>query len=278
MNKERKVILLDIDGTLVIENDVITPKTKKVLLDAQANGCQLVLASGRPLRSLLKLANELKMDENNGLLISYNGGRASNAQTKEVLFNQTLSVNAGKKVLEHAKKFNVRPMIDKEDYMYVNNVYDCMVDYNGKFNVLEKESRAGNYKLCEIDDLADFLDYEINKILLAGDPTYLKEHYKEIMEPFKNDMNCMFTSPWFFEFTDKGIDKAKALDMVVNSLGFKRENMIAFGDAQNDIALLKYAGIGVAMGNAVQELKDVADMVTLSNEEDGIAYALEKLL
>lgn len=99
-----------------------------------------------------------------------------------------------------------------------------------------------------------------------------------MMEPFKESLNCMFTADFYFEFTAEGIDKAKALDTVLIPMGYKKEEMIAFGDGHNDISMVKYAGIGVAMDNAVQELKNAADEVTLSNEEDGIAYTLSKYM
>ena len=82
----------------------------------------------------------------------------------------------------------------------------------------------------------------------------------------------------YFEFTEKGIDKANALHCALTPLGYTKEDMIAFGDAQNDKTMLEYAGIGVAMGNATQEIKDIADYITLSNDEDGIVHALNELL
>ncbi|VYT70290.1 Sugar phosphatase YidA [Clostridium tertium] len=99
-----------------------------------------------------------------------------------------------------------------------------------------------------------------------------------MMEPFKDKLSCMFTAPFYFEFTAKGIDKAKALDSVLIPMGYKNEEMIAFGDGHNDASMIKYAGIGVAMENAVDDLKAIANEVTLSNEEDGIAYTLSKYI
>ncbi len=188
-----------------------------------------------------------------------------------------MTVEEGKAVLEHMKKFKVKPMIDKDDYMYVNNVYDCMIQFRGKdFNVIEYESRGGNYKLCEVEDLAGFVDYPLNKILTTSDPEYLQEHYLEMMEPFKDKLNCMFTAPFYFEITAKDIDKAKALETVLKPLNIKQDEIIAFGDGHNDISIIKYAGIGVAMENAVPDLKEIADEITLSNNQDGIAETLIK--
>jgi hypothetical protein len=275
-----KIIAMDIDGTLYNSEKKITQKTKETLLKYQNEGYILMLASGRPTSGLVHIAHELEMDKHNGLLVCYNGSKVIDASNNEVLFNQALSVEEGKAVLEHMKKFDrVRPMIDKGEYMYVNNVYDNYINYKGEpFNVIEYESRGGHFKLCEVDDLAKFCDFELNKILTTSDPEYLQEHYKEMAEPFKDTLSCMFTGDFYFEFTANGIDKAKAIDTVLQKMGLSGENMIAFGDGQNDASMLKYSKIAIAMENAVQELKDIADDVTLSNDEDGIAIALEKWL
>lgn len=275
-----KVIMMDVDGTLTNSQKQLTSKTKEALLKAQKSGAILILASGRPTSGLRDLEEELQMNKNHGLLVCYNSSKVVDCETNEVLFNQAMTVSEGKAVLEHMKQFDrVRPMIDKGEYMYVTNVYDNMITLNGKpFNVMEYESRGGKFKLCEVDDLADFLDYEINKILTFSDPEYLQENYKKMMAPFEGKLNCMFTGPFYFEFTAMGIDKAKALDAVLKPLGYKQDEMIAFGDGQNDASMVDYAGIGVAMANAVDELKAIAQDVTLSNDEDGIAESLYKYM
>lgn len=274
-----KVIIMDVDGTLTNSEKKITERTKKTLIRAQEEGAILVLASGRPTSGLMDYAKELKMDKHHGLLVSFNGAKVVECQTNKVLFNETMTVEEGQDVLEHMKKFDVKPMIDKDDYLFVNDVYNCYVQYKDKpFNVIQYESRGGKFKLCEKDDLAAFADYPLNKILTAGDPEYLKANYEDMMEPFKDTLSCMFTGPFYFEFTAKGIDKAKALDSVLIPMGYKKEEMIAFGDGHNDASMVKYAGIGIAMANAVDDLKEIADEVTLSNEEDGIAYTLTEYL
>lgn len=275
-----KVIIMDVDGTLTNSQKVVTPETKEALLKAQDAGAILILASGRPTSGLRDLAKELQMDKHNGLLVCYNGSKVVDCQSEEVLFNQALSIEEAKAVLEHMKKFDrVRPMIDHGEYMYVTNVYDNIIQFNGgPFNVMEYESRGGKYKLCEVDDLAAFVDFPLNKILTTSDPEYLQEHYKELQAPFVDTLSCMFTGPFYFEFTAKGIDKAKALDTVLKPMGYKQEEMIAFGDGHNDASMVKYAGIGVAMANAVEDLKAIADDVTLSNDEDGIAKSICKYM
>jgi len=274
-----KAIVMDVDGTLTNKEKKISPKTKEVLLKVQEKGIILVLASGRPTTGLLDLSEELKMGKNNGLLVSFNGSKVIDCESGEELFNEPMSIEAGKEVLEHMKKFEVRPMIDKDDYMYVNDVFDGMLNLDGKlFNVIQYESRGGKYKLCEKTDLAEFADYPLNKILTAGNPEYLQKNYKAMMEPFKDSLSCMFTGSFYFEFTAKGIDKAKALDTVFKPMGITADEIISFGDGHNDMSIIEYAGIGVAMANAVDDLKAAADEITASCDEDGIAVSLLKHL
>lgn len=275
-----KVIAMDMDGTLLNSQKKISPRTRETLIRAQKEGKILILASGRPTSGLMEFAKELEMDRYHGLLVSYNGSQVVDCQTGKVLFNQAMTVEEGKAVLEHMKKFDrVRPMIDKGKYMYVTNVYDQYITVNGKaFNVMEYESRGGNFNLCEEKDLAAFVDFPLNKILTTADPEYLQAHYKEMMEPFQDTLSCMFTGAFYFEFTAKGIDKARALGAVLEPMGYKREEMAAFGDGHNDASMLNYAGYSVAMANAVEELKAQADEVTASLDEDGIALTVERLM
>lgn len=274
-----QAIILDIDGTLLNDDKKISSETKKALITAQQNGVKLILASGRPTTGMHLYAEQLEMEKYHGLLVSYNGAKVVDCQTKEELFNQTLTIAEGKAVLEHMKQFEVKVMIDKDDYMYVNNVYDCYIPYKGEeINIIQYESRGGNFKLCEKEDLAAFLDYRINKILTAGDPDYMQKNYQAMMAPFKNTLNCVFTADFYFEFTAKNIDKAKALDTVLTPMGIHTENIIAFGDGHNDITMVKYAGTGIAMDNAVPELKAVANSITLSNNKDGIAHVLNNFI
>lgn len=272
---KHSVIIMDVDGTLTNREKKITEKTKEALMRAQELGALLILASGRPTTGLMELSRELQMDQHHGLFAAYNGSKVLDCQTMKVLFNQAMTPKEGQAVLEHMKKFKVKPMIDRGDYLYVNDVYDCMVRYKGsEINIIEYEARGGKFNLCEKKDLAEFADFPLNKILTAGDDDYLRAHYLEMMEPFRDTLNCTFTSDVYFEFTAKGIDKAGALNKALPPLGYKRKDMIAFGDGHNDISMIKYAGIGVAMGNAVSELKEAADEITLSNDKDGIAEFL----
>lgn len=274
-----KAIILDIDGTLLNSEGHISSKTKNSLIEFQKKGVKLILASGRPINGMLHFAEALEMKAYEGFLISYNGAMVTECKTGKVLFNQALPIEMSQKILAHLKDFDLIPMVNKDSYMYVNNVYDNILHLpSGDFNVIEYESRGGNFNLCEVNDLSAFVDFPLNKILVAGQPEYLQENHHAILEPFKDQVTAAFSAPFYFEFTDKNIDKAKALHAVFPQMSIDATNMIAFGDGGNDQTMVEYAGMGIAMGNAVDDLKRVADHVTLSNDEDGIISALEKCL
>lgn len=274
-----KLIFMDLDGTLLNSEKTISPKTKEALIHAQQEGAKLILASGRPLPGMLPLAKALLMDQYEGYLISFNGAQVTDCKTSEMLFNKTMTIEEGQAILRHVEDFEVIPMIVKDDYTYVTNVFAGMLDIAGNpFNVIDYEAHSNGYKLCEVNNLTDFADFPLNKILLAGQPEYLEVHYRELAAPFGEEVNHIFTAPFYYEFTAKGIDKAKAIDSIFIPMGFKKENMIAFGDGQNDATMLAYVGKGFAMENAVDSLKEIADALTKSNDDDGIAYALENLV
>ena len=161
--------------------------------------------------------------------------------------------------------------------MVVEDVYNCMVSDKGRvFNVLEYESRMNSYRLMETEDLEKFIDFPVNKILTAGDSDYLEEHYKEMSAPFEGRLSMMFTANFYYEFTAMNVNKGRSLALAMERLGIRPEECIAFGDAQNDISMLEFAGIGVAMGNAQKAVLEMADEITDDNEHDGIAKSLLK--
>lgn len=264
-----KVIVMDVDGTLLNSEKEISPKTRETLLKAQDLGIRLVLASGRPTKGMMKLAHELDMENHHGVIVSYNGGHVMELSTKETLYSMGLTVDETKRVLHHIKQFNVFPMIDLKDNLLVDDLKAYKLEYESVMNGFEVEYH---------EDLESFIDFGPHKILTSGEPEYLRQIFNEMADPFKDELNCMFTAPFYVEYTSKGVDKAKALHYVLEHLGFVKDDIIAFGDAQNDLSMLQLARIGVAMANAADEVLEIANYITKSNDEDGIADALEHFI
>lgn len=274
-----EAVVLDIDGTLLTNDKEISPRTKEALIQIQKQGTKVILASGRPTTGMIKYAKELEMEHYEGFLVSFNGASVVDYNTGDTLFNQPIPAQLAKRILEHLKKFDVIPMVCHEEYMYVNDVFQNISALPKSLtSIINYEARGGNYKLCEKDDLAAFVSFPLNKILIAGEPEYLEANQKAISGPFEDKVSGMFSAPFYFEFTDQGVDKARALHAVLPHFRIDAENIISFGDGHNDCSIIDFAGTGVAMGNAVEELKGIADKVTLSNDEDGIAVVLEEYM
>lgn len=260
-----RLIALDIDGTLTNSEKKITDKTKQALIEAEKDGIRLVLASGRPIAGLRDLAHELKMDEYHGILEGMNGGRLEDAQTGEVLFERDIDYDLAIDIINHLRQFDVSIMVPYGDTIYVNDKNGYKVDY---------ESAINNMKVKEPEDLIAAIHFPVAKILIAAEPEYLNEHAEEIIAPFANDVDSMFTADFYYEIQPKGINKATALHGLGLKLGIAPGEIMAFGDAENDREMLQYAGMGIAMQNARPKLKEVADYVTKSNDEDGVGFAV----
>lgn len=275
-------ILLDIDGTLTNDMKQISPRTREALLAAQARGIRLVLASGRTPMGLTRFAEELKMPAHDGVLICYNGGHVELASTGEVLFDQKLTVAQARSVLERVRDYDVLPILYRDPYLLVHDAFAGVLGPEvrpaGYDSVIEYEARSNGYLLQEVADFVEYVDWEPNKVLVTATPSYLDAVGEEMAAPFAGQLNHMYSTPYFFEFTPLGVDKGHAMVASFPKLGLDPADAIAFGDARNDITMLEWAGTGVAMGNADDETKAAADFVTRTNDEDGIAWALERLL
>lgn len=274
-----KAIALDIDGTLTNDQKVVTPRTKEALFAAQRAGIRVILASGRPVQGLRALARELELDRYHGLLVAYNGAHVVDAESNEGLFDQPMEPAVMRELLDHLRSFDVIPWVTEGEYLYVEDAYRCMISHRGRErNIVKYERDACDLKIREVHDLAEVLDRPQDKILTAATDTYLAAHADEMYAPFRDRLSGMFTADFYFEFMAPGINKAHALAGALPKLGIDAAEVVAFGDGQNDAAMIAWAGTGVAMANAIDETKAVADMVTASNNEDGVAVALEQLL
>ncbi|MFV0393192.1 MAG: Cof-type HAD-IIB family hydrolase [Coprobacillaceae bacterium] len=262
-----KLIALDMDGTLNNSEGVITPKTVNALINAQKEGATVVLASGRPAPGLNAEAKELHMKDYHGLLLSYNGGKVIDMTTGNVLLEKALPNSLAKKLLRHIEQFDVSPIVDDGKHLVTNNPNGFQVQHEAKGNKLE---------IVHVENICDACDFNPAKILIASPEEKLKPIADQIIQPFKEELSFIFSTRFYLEATMKGIDKASSLQMICERLNITADEVIAFGDAENDISMLQFAGCGVAMGNARTAVKDIADEVTLSNNEDGIAYTLSK--
>ena len=264
-----RLIAMDLDGTLNNDEKKITPRTRDALMAAQAAGIRLALASARPSPGLYKERDVLRMQEHRGVLMSYNGGRIVDAATGETLFETSMPMEAAREVLRALEKLPVTPILDDGKQFYVTDREGYKVDY---------ECRNNGMTCDEVPNLADFLHFAPVKILMSVDPEQIAAVQREIAALLPDDLTVVQTAAFYLEVIPRAINKGQGILDICRALQMQPEEVVAFGDAENDIPMLRAAGVGVAMGNADPAVKAAADMVTLSNNEDGIAAALEKLL
>ena len=264
-----KLIAMDLDGTLNNDEKRITEKTKAALMAAQEKGIRLALASARPSPGLFKERDILRLQDHGGILMSYNGGRIVDAATGNTLFETAMDLQQTKDVLRFLETLPVTPILDDGKQFYVTDAGGYKVDY---------ECRNNNMVCSEVGNLADFLSFAPIKILMSVQPEELPAIQQKIRNFLPDELSVVQTAPFYLEVIPKRINKGQGIRDICHALGLSTEEVISFGDAANDIPMLQTAGVGVAMGNASQAVKDEADFVTLTNNEDGIAYALERFL
>ena len=264
-----KLIAMDLDGTLNNDQKTITEITKAALMAAQERGIRLALASARPSPGLFKERDILRLQDYNGILMSYNGGRIVDAATGRVLFETSMELNQTKQVLRRLEELPVTPILDDGVQFYVADKNGYKVDYECKNNQMT---------CSEVGNLADFLSFAPIKILMSVQPEELPKVQQQIAAFLPDELTVVQTAAFYLEVIPKVINKGQGIRDICAVLGIQPAQVISFGDAANDIPMLREAGMGVAMGNAADAVKAAADMVTLSNNDDGIAAALEKLL
>lgn len=262
-----KLIVMDMDGTLTNRDKQITPRTRAALIKAQELGATLVLASGRPTHGLYKEAYELCMDTYGGILMSFNGAKVNEFPSEKELYNHVVPKKCKRPIINNARALNMNVMIHDGAYVVVEKEDTYKSDY---------EASICNMELKVVEDLNAYVEqYDPNKFLISAPSDYLKMQLEDFRLPFGDMLTICTSAPFYIEVVDNGIDKGGTLHQLCERLSISREEVIAFGDEMNDLTMLQYAGCGVAMGNAVKPIKLIADQITASNDEDGIAEVLE---
>lgn len=264
-----QLIAMDLDGTLNNDEKQITQKTRMALMQAQHQGIRLVLASARPSPGLFRERDVLRLQDHGGILMSYNGGRIVDAATGKVLFETAMDLEATKQILRQLEKLPVTPILDDGKQFYVTDRQGFQVEYECKNNGME---------CTEVENLADFLSFAPVKILMSVQPEILPQVQQQIASFLPDSLTVVQTAPFYLEVIPNTIHKGQGIREICRLLHLDTAAVIAFGDAQNDIPMLQAAGMGVAMGNATEPTKAAADYVTLSNNHDGIAAALERFV
>lgn len=262
-----KLLVLDLDGTLTNTKKEITPGNLEALLRVQQQGVRLVLASGRPTYGIVPLANELRMKEFGGFILSFNGGEIINWETREKMYEKVLPDNVIPYLYECAQHNNLPILTYNNEYIITQHPCDEYVQKEAFLNKMEV--KASNNFLADIH-------LPVAKCLIVGDPEPLMRVEAEISAHLQGIISVYRSEPYFLELVPLGIDKAQSLSVLLKELAMSNQEMVAVGDGFNDLTMITYAGLGIAMANAQEVVKNAANYITLSNEEDGVAAVVEK--
>ncbi len=264
-----KVLVLDMDGTLLSPQNEITPRTKSALIRTQENGIRLVLASGRPTYGMTAQANELQLDKHHGCILSYNGGQIIDWQTKEVLHKAELPSEVLPYLYMSAKTNGMSILSYRGDTIITENPEDKYV---------QEEATLVKMPVEKVDNFLAATTHPLPKCLIVGEASRLEILEQEMKAHLQGKIGVFRSAPFFLELVSPGIDKALSLAVLLDKLGISVDELVAVGDGFNDLTMIQYAGLGVAMANAQEVVKAAADYITLSNAEDGVAHVVEKFL
>lgn len=267
---EYEMLVLDLDGTLTNSEKKITPPTKEALIKIQKEGKKVVLASGRPINGVLPLAEELRLGEYGSYILSFNGARITQCSDGQIIYNKTLPKEVLRPVYDIVCSFPELDILTYEGPDILSGI--ACNEYT------QKESYINKMPVVQIDDFIGHLTFPVNKLLVTGDPAVIEKAMEVLKKHFHKLLNIYRSEPYFLEIMPQNIDKAYSLQKLLNSIGLTADQMICCGDGYNDLSMIEYAGLGVAMENAQPIVKDSADFITRSNDEDGILYVIEKFM
>lgn len=269
-----KLIVIDIDGTLLDSEGSISAENKLAIQKAQARDVQIVLCTGRPIRSAQYLLEELNLLAEEDLIITSNGGLIQQSKTGKILHEVTFNRVESLDIYQLGQKLQMPVTFIDLDYVYEPKYPTGFESvYTGVGN-----QRENSLKFVDVDtnDLPDFFD--IHQILMSRPAEELDAVIPKIPKAYHKKYNIYRSLSFILEFLPKKVDKGSAMTIIAKRLGLERNQIMGIGDQENDLSLVQHAGIGVAMDNAIDEVKEIADYITKSNDQGGVAHAIKKFV
>lgn len=261
-----EIIALDLDGTLLDSNKQITKATKEAITDIMEAGKKVVLASGRPTKGMIPIIEELGLQKYEGYVISYNGSRITRCKTGEHVYDATLPCEFMADSVDIAEQLDLDLITYDDEHIYCNRKPNEYTTY---------ELKAEQMGLVITEDVKKGITFPVNKCMFVGDPEVAVQAEEVLQERYGHLYSIYRSEPFFVEVMPKNTDKASSLERLLRHLGLTREQLICCGDGYNDVPMIAYAGLGVAMANAREEVRKEADYITLSNDEDGVKHVIE---
>ena len=269
--KNVRLIALDLDGTLLNDAKELTERTQRALEAASRSGIEVVLSTGRPVTALPQEVAHFPYIK---YALTADGARIENLRTGELLFEGLIP------------KEMVRPIYDIfDDYDVIEEIYikgqgyisERDIDHLEEYTTNPAHAAYARRARKRVADIHDLLDQDIDK---AHALFKSFEDREDAMRRIREiaDLELCDAFPINLEVSAPGINKGEGLKILGEKLGIKTKDMMAFGDSNNDAAMLQTAGVAVVMDNAYESVKEIADMIAPSNEEDGVAAVIEQML
>ena len=291
-----KMIVLDMDGTLLNEEQKISVRNKEALLKAIEAGIHIVLASGRHYNGLLPYIQELGLDKEGCYSVSCSGAMVVDHQNHEVIYEEHVDAGDIPVIHQLCEKLDIDMCGYGKDGLFIHHDnlfsrYDQIVNQSSMIQVDFNHLNSNQliYKLNIINESSDIRD-SINQYF----PTVILEDYSIRNKPhFDPDLldelwrfpkfireryHLVRALPFMVELFHNHTNKAVGVEVITNQLGILMEDVVALGDSGNDVHMIEKAGLGVAMANAIEDVKNAADYITGSNTQDGVAQVVEKMI
>lgn len=264
-----KLVALDMDGTLLREDKTISDRTKKAISDAREMGTTVVLATGRPIEGVRKVLKELDMLTDKDYVLSYNGALVQKTSDKQVISKVALSGRDAFELYELSKELGVNIHIFSE-------TLGLVTPKMSKYTEVEAEINDIEVKIIDMNTIKE--DDVIIKVMMIDEPEILGPAFDKLPKEIFEKYTVVRSTPYFLEFLNKEANKGVGVELLAKHLGINQDEIITMGDAGNDKHMIEYAGLGVAMGNAFDEIKEIANYITDTNENDGVAKTIEKFI
>lgn len=262
-----KIIALDMDGTLLNSQKQMSARTKAAIHKARQQGIKVVLASGRPIEGMRQQLAELEINGKDDYVLYYNGSLVENLGTGEIVHQCITDGKAAKKIARIAKQLNV-------NVHAFSQIHGLITPKNSQYTEVEATINGIGITEMNFETLED--DHPIIKTMIIDEPSALDKAISALPPELFEEFTIVKSAPYFLEFLNPASNKGAGLAAVAKLLNVPAEQIISMGDAGNDIHMLQYAGLGIAMENAMDETKAVANAITASNDQDGVAIAIEK--
>lgn len=260
-----KLIAVDVDGTLLNSNSNLTEGTENAIKKAVEGGVLFTVSTGRPAAGVKRFSQITNKDMP---FILYNGAVVMMSVSEKVLYRQGLDIVTAEEIIAEGKKRNTTIALWTEKSL-------CAFELNDRIKSYKSISGIEPLVIKKLDDLKG---ETIIKVLWYDEIDKIFDYQTEMKKKLGQKANCHISRPYFLEFVDLRASKAIALEKIGKSFGIRNDEMIAVGDGYNDISMIKYAGLGVAMGNAPDGVKAVADITAPTNDDDGVAHIIEKYI